>query len=1143
VEKSLKTDILLVTVTDIERDSVFSAVVEHTDNQVNIGQHGQIRTYFDLGHIEGAQVSLLQVEMGSTTPGGSLSSISEAIRELQPRSIIMVGIAFGVDAKKQNIGDVLVAKQIQAYEIQRIGLNLDDVPQVRTRGDKASSSTQLISRLRASSALLRDPKVHFGLVLSGEKLIDNLDFRDSLLALESEAIGGEMEGAGLYASAHDRSVEWILVKGICDWADGKKYKNKKQRQEKAALAAAKFVILTLKNGGFVDSSQRHSYNKVASPVIGNDAENKLGKQSIISNLPKKGRKWKLVGRKNEINKVNSFLSNEEEHFLFIYGLGGVGKTHLIENVLRNFDTGRVVYISCSRHFSMEAFFSKLGLPFDSSSDFVSELSQLNLTIALDNFQDVIDDDFIKKLGCIVRSLYKGKVILISRTTPKSISNIEGFDFDYEKLNIQPIRDSIDKVSLIEEFSNVMLSGLGIGLSLEEKTLLADASAGYPILAKLLVKSCSVNDLNLVLEDISYFNMKEEKKNGEEWCSRVISHLLKRECRKEMELLLDLSIFEGEEIPIELVELLPSYNREVLLTLIRKFFIKSIRGGNYRVFSHPLIREISSGKAQMNARKVKHICHIILGYYERKILKEIAIQDLLSSEIMDAMPYLYRSSQKVKKRFIARISPYVGNLETLYRDSLARYISQLERALRRTNKSYEYYFLLGITLRENAQFCKSIEYFKLGMRHVPFYTAFHSQISITYRANNQLAEAINILVRGIEIDPSNPALYNELGITYRANNQLEEAIDILVRGIEIDRFNSFLYNELGITYRANNQLEEAINILVRGIEIDPSNPALYNELGITYRANNQLEESIDILVRGIEIDPSHSLLYNVLGITYRANNQLEEAINILVRGIEIDPSNPALYNELGITYRANNQLEEAIDVLENSLSICLEYSVCRTTLLDTFVFFEGDSRKASNLIEKYGVSGSKKSRFIESILEGDLQLINEKVGINKTKMRKYLHYCIELQSFHKARSVLELLLEQDKSNPRYNLAMGKTLNLLGDLEHSRVYLLEASRLYQKSEKRDECLLLYLRNLVFSDVDFSILQDEVEKFQADLDSSPQFHFFLYQNASKLNIIESKAINHLNRAVELAYGRRRNNKRNMKRYEYYKRVQDTI
>ncbi len=59
-----------------------------------------------------------------------------------------------------------------------------------------------------------------------------------------------MEGAALSVAARHYKVDWILVKAICDWADGNKSQSKEQRQKKAALNAVLFTIHVLKQGGF-----------------------------------------------------------------------------------------------------------------------------------------------------------------------------------------------------------------------------------------------------------------------------------------------------------------------------------------------------------------------------------------------------------------------------------------------------------------------------------------------------------------------------------------------------------------------------------------------------------------------------------------------------------------------------------------------------------------------------------------------------------------------------------------------------------------------------------------------------------------------------------------------------------------------------
>jgi hypothetical protein len=54
-----------------------------------------------------------------------------------------------------------------------------------------------------------------------------------------------MEGAGLYVACQDQKVDWILVKAICDWADGHKAQDKDARQQTAAANAAAFVLYAL----------------------------------------------------------------------------------------------------------------------------------------------------------------------------------------------------------------------------------------------------------------------------------------------------------------------------------------------------------------------------------------------------------------------------------------------------------------------------------------------------------------------------------------------------------------------------------------------------------------------------------------------------------------------------------------------------------------------------------------------------------------------------------------------------------------------------------------------------------------------------------------------------------------------------------
>jgi nucleoside phosphorylase len=156
---------------------------------------------------------------------------------------------------QQRLGDILVSRQLLGYELQRVSLGDNNQSEIIARGDRPQASTRLLDRFRSGLIDWQGPEVHIGLILSGEKLIDHPDFREHLKSLEPEAIGGEMEGAGLYAAAQRNHVDWLLVKAICDWADGKKSVNKKQRQQQAAQNAARFTVHVLLQGGFSRSDR------------------------------------------------------------------------------------------------------------------------------------------------------------------------------------------------------------------------------------------------------------------------------------------------------------------------------------------------------------------------------------------------------------------------------------------------------------------------------------------------------------------------------------------------------------------------------------------------------------------------------------------------------------------------------------------------------------------------------------------------------------------------------------------------------------------------------------------------------------------------------------------------------------------------
>ena len=154
-----------------------------------------------------------------------------------------------------------------------------------------------------------------------------------------------MEGAGLYVACQDQKVDWMLVKGICDWADGHKAEDKEARQQTAAHNATAFVLHALQfatvnweerrrqvaeqaqvatssgAGAVAAAFQRYSWERVHQ--FGGE---KAPPKAVASSLPAQPY---FFGREKELATIREAISPEARTWgALIDGPGGIGKTAL-----------------------------------------------------------------------------------------------------------------------------------------------------------------------------------------------------------------------------------------------------------------------------------------------------------------------------------------------------------------------------------------------------------------------------------------------------------------------------------------------------------------------------------------------------------------------------------------------------------------------------------------------------------------------------------------------------------------------------------------------------------------------------------------------------------------------------------------------
>jgi len=239
--------VLIVTATAIELAAVRELLTAFPEG--NVYRTSIVNETYYSGLLGVCPVIVVKCEMGTTGRDAALAVCMEALHVWRPRAAIMVGIAFGKDAEHQQMCDVLVASHIIPYELAKRGRAY--VP----RAAQPPTDALLFNRFVNATAwtFYRQGRsrvqIRPGAVLTGEKVVDNPRVKSQLFKLFPHAIGGEMEGAGLFAAAARRSTPWMLAKAICDWGDGTK---NDKFQRRAAAAAASLLHHVLSEEGALD---------------------------------------------------------------------------------------------------------------------------------------------------------------------------------------------------------------------------------------------------------------------------------------------------------------------------------------------------------------------------------------------------------------------------------------------------------------------------------------------------------------------------------------------------------------------------------------------------------------------------------------------------------------------------------------------------------------------------------------------------------------------------------------------------------------------------------------------------------------------------------------------------------------------------
>jgi adenosylhomocysteine nucleosidase len=188
---------------------------------------------FRVGRLEGHEVVLVLSRIGKVAAATTATLL---LTEFGAQRVLFTGVAGGL-GEGVHVGDVVVASHLLQHDLDVSPLfprhqvplyGLDRFPVDPALGDAVQRAAEAaLASLPPPAepwplppgALPRPPRVHRGLIVSGDRFVSQREACQALARELPEALAVEMEGAALAQVCHDFGVPFAVVRTVSDRAD------------------------------------------------------------------------------------------------------------------------------------------------------------------------------------------------------------------------------------------------------------------------------------------------------------------------------------------------------------------------------------------------------------------------------------------------------------------------------------------------------------------------------------------------------------------------------------------------------------------------------------------------------------------------------------------------------------------------------------------------------------------------------------------------------------------------------------------------------------------------------------------------------------------------------------------------------------
>jgi adenylate cyclase len=257
--------------------------------------------------------------------------------------------------------------------------------------------------------------------------------------------------------------------------------------------------------------------------------------------------------------------------------------------------------------------------------------------------------------------------------------------------------------------------------------------------------------------------------------------------------------------------------------------------------------------------------------------------------------------------------------------------------------------------------------------------------------------------------------------------------------------------IGNILTGTGQYERAEAAFNRALEIEPKRSEAHLGLGRLLALTGDDEQAEALHRRAIELDPAYWRNYSFLSAFLSSRGRMDEAIAEINRAIRLEPDSPRLYSNLGGFLLITGDHERAAQAFEESIRreptgpaysnagiahyFSGDFAAAESMYREAIAITPEDYRLHANLADAIALQEHREEEALEHYQEA-VRLSRQRLDINPLDLECRAVLALNLIRSgqpEKARTELEVLVDQDRLGREIRWQVGEALYLLEEME--------------------------------------------------------------------------------------------------------------